>query len=159
MYRLLNNLSDILSSLAVAFIVLITIVAVLMRWILNDPLLWGEEVLIVCYIWLVMLGAASAMSKRMHVSIDAFTSLLPFRGRLVFAIITHVISIVALSFLGYLGYELSGIAEDKITSILGISYFYIDISVPIGAGLMVLFCLQHLYQDIIKFKKGEEVCL
>ncbi|MBO1916480.1 TRAP transporter small permease subunit [Providencia rettgeri] len=44
-----------MASLAVAAIVIITILAVFMRWLLNDPLMWSEEVLIICYIWLVMI--------------------------------------------------------------------------------------------------------
>ncbi|KLN46717.1 hypothetical protein AAY77_06460, partial [Providencia rettgeri] len=77
MFKFLGKLSDIVASLAVAAIVIITILAVFMRWLLNDPLMWSEEVLIICYIWLVMIGAASAAGKRMHVSIDAITSLFP----------------------------------------------------------------------------------
>lgn len=158
MFRLLGKFTDLLASLAVVGIVGVTVLAVIMRWLLNDPLVWGEEVLIVCYIWLVMLGAASAMRKRMHVSIDAFTSMLPAKGQVFFAIIIDLVSIVALSIFGYLGYELAEIAEDKITSILGISYFYIDIAVPIGSFAMVLFCIQHLYQDIKQLMNGETLC-
>lgn len=158
MFRVLGKITDALAVLAVICIVGITVVAVFMRWLLNDPLVWGEEVLIVCYIWMIMLGAASAMRKRMHVSIDAFTSMLPPRGQAFFAVITDLISIVALTIFGYLGYELAEIAEDKLTSILAISYFYIDIAVPIGAFVMVLFCLQHLYQDIKKLINGDTLC-
>lgn len=55
MFKFLGKLSDIVASLAVAAIVIITILAVFMRWLLNDPLMWSEEVLIICYIWLVMI--------------------------------------------------------------------------------------------------------
>lgn len=158
MFPLLNKLSDILASLAAASIVLITVLAVLMRWLFNAPLIWGEEVLIICYIWLIMLGAASAMSQRMHVSIDAFTSMMPEGWRLSVALVTHLIAIVSLSIFGYLGYELSLIAEDKITPILGVSYLYIDFAVPVGAAIMVLFCLQHLWQDLQQLKRREAVC-
>ncbi|QKJ51428.1 TRAP transporter small permease subunit [Providencia rettgeri] len=63
MFKFLGKLSDIVSSLAVAAIVMITILAVFMRWLLNDPLMWSEEVLIICYIWLVMIGAALPQVK------------------------------------------------------------------------------------------------
>ncbi len=156
MFKFLQKLSDIVASLAVAVIVLITILAVFMRWLLNDPLIWGEEVLIISYIWLVMIGAASASGQRMHVSIDAITSLFPEKIQLSIAMFTHIIAIIGLSLFGYLGYELAIIAEDKITSITGISYYYIDIAVPIGASIMVLFSIQHLCQDFTKFIKGDK---
>ncbi|MBO1929380.1 TRAP transporter small permease subunit [Providencia rettgeri] len=62
-------------------------------------------------------------------------------------------AIIALSIFGYLGYELSIIAEDKITPIIGVSYYYIDLSVPIGASIMVLFSIQHLLEDMSKLIK------
>ncbi|APC12469.1 MULTISPECIES: TRAP transporter small permease [Providencia] len=158
MFKFLGKLSDIVSSLAVAAIVMITILAVFMRWLLNDPLMWSEEVLIICYIWLVMIGAASAAGKRMHVSIDAITSLFPEKIQLVIAVFTHIMAIIALSIFGYLGYELSIIAEDKITPIIGVSYYYIDLSVPIGASIMVLFSIQHLLEDMSKLIKGDKPC-
>ncbi|HGY1113858.1 TPA: TRAP transporter small permease [Providencia rettgeri] len=157
MFKFLGKLSDIVASLAVAAIVIITILAVFMRWLLNDPLMWSEEVLIICYIWLVMIGAASAAGKRMHVSIDAITSLFPEKVQLAIAVVTHIMAIIALSIFGYLGYELSIIAEDKITPIIGVSY-YIDLSVPIGASIMVLFSIQHLLEDMSKLLKGDKPC-
>ncbi|MEY0163686.1 TRAP transporter small permease [Providencia rettgeri] len=120
--------------------------------------MWSEEVLIICYIWLVMIGAASAAGKRMHVSIDAITSLFPEKVQLAIAVITHIMAIIALSIFGYLGYELSIIAEDKITPIIGVSYYYIDLSVPIGASIMVLFSIQHLLEDMSKLIKGDKPC-
>ncbi|POT56097.1 TRAP transporter small permease [Citrobacter amalonaticus] len=158
MFGFFNRFSDILAGVATSGIVLITVLAVFMRWLLNSPLIWGEEVLIICYIWLIMLGAASAMRLRMHVSIDALTAMLPEKLQLICTIFTHIISIIALSTFGYLGYELSLIAEDKITPILGVSYLYIDFAVPTGAGLMVIFCLQHLWQDIKRMKNREVAC-
>ncbi len=109
-------------------------------------------------IMLVMIGAASAAGKRMHVSIDAITSLFPEKVQLGIAVITHIMAIIALSIFGYLGYELSIIAEDKITPIIGVSYYYIDLSVPIGASIMVLFSIQHLLEDMSKLIKGDKPC-
>ena len=57
----LKNLDDWLAKIFTLAIVVITIIAVFMRYILNDPLQWIEEVLIALYLWAIMFGAASAM--------------------------------------------------------------------------------------------------
>ena len=73
----IKNLDDWLAKLFTLAIVLITILAVFMRYILNDPLQWVEEVLIALYLWAIMFGAASSMKVRGHVSIDALVGFLP----------------------------------------------------------------------------------
>jgi len=146
--RILDKLDDFLANIAIAAIMIITVIAVFMRYIANDPLQWIEEVLIALFIWAIMLGAASAMKNRQHVSIDAFTVLMPAKVQYAIRIINHLIMISVLSVFGVLGMQLAIEAQDKITPILSIKYMYIDIAVPIGAFWMVLHVMRHLYKDI-----------
>ena len=53
--RFLNQLDDWLAKLFIVAIVVITVAAVFMRYILNNPLQWVEEVLIALYIWSIMI--------------------------------------------------------------------------------------------------------
>ena len=137
----LKSLDDWLAKIFTLAIVVITIIAVFMRYILNDPLQWIEEVLIALYLWAIMFGAASAMKNRGHVSIDALVVALPK-------------SVVILVTFGWLGLQLSLAAGDKITPILGFKYTYIDLAVPVGAFWMAFYLLLHLVSDIKKTAKG-----
>ncbi|MEX6031633.1 TRAP transporter small permease [Providencia hangzhouensis] len=159
MFKFLGKLSDIVASLAVAAIVIITILAVFMRWLLNDPLMWSEEVFnyllhMVGYDW-----EQTAAGKRMHVSIDAITSLFPEKVQLAIAVITHIMAIIALSIFLYLGYELS-IITIIVYQLLVIFLInqHLSFSVPIGASIMVLFSIQHLLEDMSKLIKGDKPC-
>lgn len=142
--RFLNQLDDWLAKLFTVAIVVITVVAVFMRYILNNPLQWVEEVLIALYIWSIMIGAASAMKNRGHVSIDAFVTLLPVGAQRWVQRFNDVVSIVVLATFGWLGLQLALLSGDKITPILGIPYMYLDLAVPFGAFWMVLYLLVHL---------------
>ena len=150
----LKTLDDWLAKILFLAIVLITILAVFMRYIINDPLQWIEEVQIALYLWAIMLGAASAMKVRGHVSIDAFVSLLPKRSQRPMQHFNDVVGIVVLLTFGWLGLRLAMAACDKITPILGFKYTYIDLAVPIGAFWMDFYLLLHLARDIRK--SGEE---
>ena len=144
----LKNLDDWLAKALTLIIVVITIAAVCMRYIANDPLQWVEEVLIALYLWAIMLGAASAMRHRGHVSIDAFVVLLPKRGQRAVQVFNDIVGIVVLTTFGWLGLQLALAAGDKITPILGIKYTYVDLAVPVGAFWMALYLAAHLIADI-----------
>ena len=103
----LKNLDDWLANLFTVAIVVITILAVFMRYILNDPLQWIEEVLITLYLWAIMLGAVSAMKMRGHVSIDALVVALPKTMQRYLAYFNDVVSIVVLVAFGWLGLQLA----------------------------------------------------
>ncbi|MEO8410408.1 MAG: TRAP transporter small permease subunit, partial [Propionivibrio sp.] len=134
----LKQLDDWLTKLFLLAIIVITVLAVFMRYVLNDPLQWVEEVLIALYIWAIMLGAASAMKNRGHVSIDAFVTLLPARMQCRVQRFNDVVSIIVLATFGWLGLQLGLLAGEEITTILGIKYMYLDLAVPVGAFWMVL---------------------
>ena len=150
----LKNLDDWLAKIFTVAIVIITIGAVFMRYILNDPLQWVEEVLIALYLWAIMLGAASAMKNRGHVSIDALVVTLPPRAQRYVQRFNDIVGIVVLVTFGWLGLQLSLAAGDKITPILGLKYTYIDLAVPVGALWMAIYLAAHLINDL-KSSAGE----
>lgn len=152
--KFLKSLDDWLAKFFMVTIVIITVVAVFMRYILNDPLQWVEEVLIALYLWAIMLGAASAMKNRGHVSIDALVTVLPKTAQRYIQRFNDVVGIVVLSAFGWLGLQLSLAAGDKITPILGIKYTYVDLAVPVGAFWMVIYLAIHLVGDFMN-KTGE----
>ncbi|MFT4173710.1 MAG: TRAP transporter small permease [Rhodocyclaceae bacterium] len=148
MKRFIDSAGDWSAQLVTVLIVAITTLAVFMRYALNDPLQWVEEVLVTLFVWMIMLGAASAMRVRGHVSIDAITGLLPPGGQRAVRVFNDVLSIVILVALGWLGLQLTLDAGDKITPILSLPYAYIDVAVPVGCFWMALYGAVHLYSDL-----------
>lgn len=148
MRKLLAGLDDWLAQIAISATVVITVIAVFMRYVLNNPLQWIEEGLIAIFIWAIMLGAASAMKVDEHVSIDAIVTLLPRKFQYGLRILNRVICMVLLGAFGYLGFGLAMDAGDKITPILGIKYIYLDMAVPIGAGWMIAHLIRNLIHDL-----------
>lgn len=153
--KLLGRLDDTLANLAILAIVLITVLAVFTRYLLNSPILWVEEILIALYLWAIMLGGASAMKSRRHISIDVFFVMLPKKAQRYAQYVNDVICIVVLVTFGWLGLQLALESGDKITPILQISYFYVDLAVPVGCFWMALYLLGHLVNDLRKPCAGE----
>lgn len=71
-WSLLDAVVDWLSILLLAAIVVLSFVAVLSRYALNDSLTWSEELTRYLFIWLVFLGAAICVRLRAHIAVDLF---------------------------------------------------------------------------------------
>ena len=142
--RVIQKLDDWLACFFMAAIVIITILAVAMRYIINRPLPWVEELTVALLIWAIMIGAASAMKARMHISIDAFTSLFSPHIQRRIHIFNDLLAAAVLIVFGVLGAELTLNAGNKIMPLLGLHYTYIDLAVPVGAFWMALYLLLNI---------------
>ena len=151
--KFVKKLDDIFASLLLLAIVVLTISSVGLRYIFNHPILWVEEVLISLYIWFIMIGAVCAMKSRKHISIDAICLVLSPLSQSRLRYLNDMISIIILCIFAYVGYQLASDATEKITGSLQISYYYIDLAVPVGALWMALHLLINLIESINKNNK------
>ena len=63
------------------------VVQVFMRYVLNRPLGWTDELSLVMYVWAIFWAAALMTSDREHVALDVVYVTLPDRGKRVFAVL------------------------------------------------------------------------
>ncbi|WP_035484798.1 TRAP transporter small permease [Geminicoccus roseus] len=117
--------------LLVALIVLFN-AAVLMRYAFGQPIHFTEEVSGILLIWIVMIGAIDAERLNQHLAINVVTDLLREKPRLVLDFLTDVASVIVLLFVAWLGWKLANTVQFKLTGILRISWFWIDLAIPVG---------------------------
>ena len=67
-------LGGVLSAILILVVLGIVTYAVIQRYVLHTPLLWGDELLGYMLVAIVMLGAAEALRKGDHIAIDLLTS-------------------------------------------------------------------------------------
>jgi TRAP-type C4-dicarboxylate transport system permease small subunit len=131
MKRLSNVPVWVAGILLVALIVLFN-AAVLMRYAFGQPIHFTEEVSAILLIWIVMIGAIDAERLNQHLSITVLTDLLRARPRLLLDFLTDIVSVVVLLFLAWLGWKLANTVQFKLTGILRVSWFWIDLAIPVG---------------------------
>jgi len=126
----------------------LTLTAVIKRYFLNSPLPWAEEVQMLLLLWAVMLGGVIAAWERVALAIDFIHGLVPPAVKN--ALDKIILTVTALSMLPlvYYGWQLALGAKSKMTNILFIPYFYIDLAVPVGAAGIGLVSLAHLFNLI-----------
>ncbi len=124
----------------VAFIAIValTIVQVVFRSVLDDPLVWSEELVRLLLVWVVFLGAAVVTWDGRHLNVDVLFVRLSERMR---RIVRWFNRLVAASFLAVLGWTSLAIVElnrwDEIGA-LEISMAWVRVPATVGAALALL---------------------
>lgn len=154
--RVFGKIAEICAALALLVLVVMTIAAVFMRYFWNQPIQWTEEMSGFLMIWVVMLGAVVAERDRAHLTIPFVVDGLRKKLRTAVSVIISLISIALLLYMAQLGYDLAVKTEFKVTQILKISWYWIDIAVPIGAIGTAAFTLYWLIKDLTKKENDEE---
>nr|WP_321457318.1 TRAP transporter small permease [uncultured Cohaesibacter sp.] len=145
---ILRRLFTILLGLPLAFLVLATSYSVFMRYWMEDPILWMEETSGLAMIWVVMIGAMCAERDNENLSIAFVCDLMSEKIRFCTSIVTSLISIGLLLYIAYLGLNLADRVAFKLTSVLKLSWYWIDIAVPLGMVGTALFVAVNMIKTI-----------
>lgn len=100
--RFMDGLEENLIALILGLMTVITFANVVLRYVFNNSLIWGLEVVLILFAWLVLLGISYGFKKTSHLGVDAVTNLLPNSGKRVAAILA------ALACLAYAGLLMKG---------------------------------------------------
>ncbi|WP_226782417.1 TRAP transporter small permease [Oceaniglobus trochenteri] len=73
----LNRLAALACHLLLVAITAITVAQVFLRFALNSPTSWSEEIALLCLIWFGLLAVAVGIRRHEHVAITFFRDLLP----------------------------------------------------------------------------------
>jgi TRAP-type C4-dicarboxylate transport system permease small subunit len=142
MKRLSAPVAWLAGILLVALIVLFN-ASVLMRYAFGQPIHFTEEVSGILLIWIVMIGAIDAERLNQHLAITVLTDLLREKPRLLLDFLTDIVSVVVLLFLAWLGWKLATTVQFKLTGILRVSWFWIDLAIPVGfAGIALVMAVR-----------------
>lgn len=151
----IGRISSVLAGGALAVLVGITIASVVMRYVFASPIFWLEEISGLLMIWIVMLGAIVTERDGQHLSIPLLVDLFPAKLRIALDLVVSLLSVAVLFYMIYLGVGLSLMARTKLTSILQMSWFWIDIAVPVGAAGLALFMIRQCLRDIAHLAGGD----
>ncbi|MBL0946419.1 MAG: TRAP transporter large permease subunit [Hydrogenophaga sp.] len=72
---------EAVAALLMLTITVLLLTAVISRYVFGKPLVWSDEVVSICFIWLTMLGAAIAVHRNEHLRLALFVDLMPERVR------------------------------------------------------------------------------
>ena len=132
--RLFGKVAEFSAAFALFVLVVVTIGAVFMRYFI-----------------------VVAERDRAHLTIPFLMEMLPGKLRRVIAILVALLSIALLLYMAWLGYRLAEMAQFKVTQILKVSWFWIDLAVPVGALATAIYTLYWLINDTKQSDSGDKM--
>lgn len=159
MKRLLDivtKLDGVISGIVFVFMLVFTVAAVIMRYIVGTPFTITEEVQLWCMVWLVFLGIIVVGRMGTHISIELVIDSLPQNiSRIIYTIILIGTAVLQ----GYVFYQglmfvNHMITHERATVMLGFPYAGIYAVIPLGFILSLLYNIR----DIVNLwrKPGKE---
>ena len=123
---------------------------VFFRYVLDNPIIWSDEVIMILMLCLTYFGAALAAHRGGHINVEILETILGGRrshsARLLRRI-SDFITVVLLSVVLFFGVKLSLYSRDQQTDILMLSYFWIYIVLPIGLLFMIIMIIKKIRDE------------
>lgn len=86
--RMFHVFEETAIAVLLGLMTLVTFVNVVLRYGFNTALIWGLEVTLILFAWLVILGVSYCVKVTAHLGVDAVTNLFDRKGRKVFALLS-----------------------------------------------------------------------
>ena len=120
----------------------LVMLAVVLRYVFNNPITWGEELVVAFLTWMVFLGAAAAVRSQMHIRIDVLAPIFRMAKFNWLNTVTLLCGIVIMAVMAY-GCIEQVLQEAVVDSpMLGISKGWFVVAMPVGLVLMLIHVLR-----------------
>ena len=118
--------------------------SVFSRYILNDSLVWAEEIIRFAFIWMFFLAMGEVSRTGTHLALDLIPGLIKGAPKKALNIFIETANILFLLILAHYTWRVAWINMGQKSPALLIPYGYIYMAIPVGSLLMSLFCVQRI---------------
>ena len=127
---------------------ILAIAQVILRYVFNYIIFWGEEAMIYLIILATFVGATITLRHKEHVGVDILSLLVGDRGKRVLTMLSALLIALYCGILGALGWIMitEPAAWNIVTVALKLPLAVVQISLPIGLTLMFIRALEILYR-------------
>lgn len=151
--KYLENLAGITSGIFLVIMVIVVLMGVFSRYILNNPLMWSEELSRYLMIWMAFLAISTACKTNDNIALLSIRSLLPKKIQVIIKYFNRFWIIFFLYIIAVYGY--SG-------ALRGMRQYSASLNVPLGIFLMVvpisaiLVIIQIIFMMIMELSRYKE---
>lgn len=153
---ILTNLDAIITGVTLSICVVLVNANVIMRYFLNSPIHWAEEVVTSLFVWTVFIGSAYAYRKHSHLGVDIVINMLPEKVKGIVKAIMSVVELLVLimltiissQYVYHLIFSRSGKLKIALTDLLRVPKWWTGIAVPIGFGLSVIYSVYFMVKNV-----------
>ncbi len=138
MRSVLDRIVGGLLALIMGGMTVLVFVSVVLRYVLNSPVTWSEELASLLFAWLTFVGAYVGFRTHSHIRIDTMTMFLPAGLRSGIRRMVDVGVLLVLGVFIWQGFSLVATTWSLEFPAMEISRGYLYLSLPLGACLMLV---------------------
>ena len=159
--QVLTYIENTVAGLALGGAATVAILQVILRYLFNYIIFWGEEVVILLMILLTFVGSVITLRHNEHIGVDILTHLLKERGKRMLAVFSALLIALYCGAFGALGWLMltEPASRSVVTPALKLPLWSVQIALPIGLTLMFLRALELAYctfRGVQPFPEAEE---
>jgi len=113
----------------------ITCLQVFLRFVMNRPTSWSEEVALLCLIWFGMLAIAIGIRRHEHVAISFFRDLLPYPLALTLDFSAQLLTAAFMLVVAVYGQDLVALAGAQLLPASSLSKWWLYAPTVVGGAL------------------------
>lgn len=152
----IDNFEEMICSIALCITIAAIVINIITGAVTGKRFGQLEELSISAFVWVTFMGVSVAYKRRAHICIDFVVNALPGKIQQAIEFLVYFILIAFNIYLVKTAWELAVSATGKTTSLLGLSYFFIDLSVVAGFTCMTIRTVIDLVRSVKSLKKKEE---
>lgn len=161
---ILTNLDAIITGTTLTICVFLVNANVIMRYFMNNPIRWSEEVVTSLFVWTVFIGSAYAYRKHSHLGVDIVVNMIPgkakhyVRGvvRIMELLVLIMLTVISAQYVYHLIYSRTGAFKLVLTDMLRVPKWWTGIAVPAGFGLSVIYSVYFMIKDAMELFGGKK---
>ncbi|MCR4267213.1 TRAP transporter small permease [Nitratireductor sp. ZSWI3] len=146
----LATVSSWAARIMLSAVAVILFLQVTLRYGFGFSLPWPEEAARYLMIWVVMLAGSLLVRDEQLVRVDFFDQYWPKRVLSLRNASFRLLLAVLLAVLLWKGYENADFGQRRSAATLPVSFYWIYLSVPVGAGLMMFHMLVLAIRDLVR---------
>ena len=169
--KIWDNFEKVLVVFIFVMILLVILLQIVMRVVLNNPLMYTEELARFLYLWMIFLGLPAVTKAGTHLCLEIISQKIYGRKKAYFVIVTEIVSIAMFAFIfyhsfAYIDFSMANPAP-ALRIPMGIVYWVVPISMALGIIRAVERIVIHIkrlaagdpFDDYSKLASDEEVDL
>jgi|SRR5690625_3404397 len=153
--RVLTKLIETLTALGGIIFVCSLVLGVFYRYVLHNALTWSDEVAMLCFTWVVFLGAALLVREKGHVRIELIESILPNSVNWVLQLLIQLLIIAIGISMVWFGWDFVQLTVGQTAPATRYPIWVRNLSVPVAGFLFCVYSLLNIFQPV-KIKETTE---
>jgi TRAP-type C4-dicarboxylate transport system permease small subunit len=152
--KFINNIIELIMAASSLVLSVVTLLQVISRFILKNPIAWGQDVVRLSFIYLVFWGGAYCVKEKGHLNIDILLTAVKGKTRYIIEFLINIVLLAFFAFIIYYGFIFTKTGVTQKAPYLDIPMSIYYLSLPTAGILMFYYQIKQIIAQIKDFEDG-----